>query len=171
MPQFDPSSFSSQLFWLALTFAALYLLLWRTVLPRISSVLEQRQEKIEDDLGRAEKLRAEAEEVLAAYRKALDDARAKAQADIKATAAAMAEAAGKRHQAFTAELAGRTKEAEASIAKAKDGAIAQLRSVAADSAVAATARLIGVQVSEAEVGKAIDQVGSQPAGQPREGGG
>ncbi|MGF1608104.1 MAG: F0F1 ATP synthase subunit B' [Kiloniellales bacterium] len=168
MPQFDPSSFPSQLFWLVLTFTALYLVLWRAVLPRISSVLEQRQEKIEDDLTRAEKLKAEAEEVLAAYNKALEDARAKAQADLKATAAAMAEAAAKRNEAFAAELAARTKEAEASIAKAKAEAVANLKSVAAESAAAATARLIGVEVSEAEVGQAIqgatDQVSGQTSG-------
>lgn len=177
MPQFDPSSFPSQLFWMALVFISLYLILWRAVLPRISSVLEQRQEKIEDDLSRAEKLKAEAESVLADYNKALEEARAKAQADLKAAADAMAGTAAQRNEAFTAELAARTKEAEARIAEAKSEALGNLKAVAAESAAAATARLIGVEVGEAEVGKAIDQAmalggeqvfvlgGEQPSGQ------
>ena len=34
MPQFDPTTFSTQIFWLVLTFLALYLILWKIVLPR-----------------------------------------------------------------------------------------------------------------------------------------
>ena len=108
MPQFDPSTFSTQIFWLVLTFLALYLVLWKVVLPRISSVLEQRQEKIEDDLGRAEKLKAEAEEVLADYKKSLDEARAGALADLKAAADEMAAVAAERQASFNAELAAKT---------------------------------------------------------------
>lgn len=156
MPQFDPSSFPSQLFWLVVTFVALYLVLWRAVLPRISSVLEQRQEKIEDDLGRAEKLKAEAEEVLADYNKSLEEARAEAVANLKAAADEMAAEAAKRNESFAAELAARTGEAEDRIAKARSDALGNLKSVAVDSAAAATARLIGVEVGETEVKQAVE---------------
>ena len=60
MPQLDSSTYVGQIFWLLLTFVPLYLILWKVALPRIASVLEQRQEKIEDDLVRAEKLKVEA---------------------------------------------------------------------------------------------------------------
>jgi len=157
MPQFDPSTFSTQIFWLVLTFLALYLILWKVVLPRISGVLEQRQEKIEDDLNRAEKLKSEAEEVLADYRRSLDDARATAQADLKAAADEMAAAAAERQASFNAELAAKTNEAEARIAKAQEEALGNLKSVAVEAASAATARLIGVELAESEVQAAVDQ--------------
>ena len=38
MPQFDPSTFGPQLFWLLVTFVTLYLLMSRLVLPRITDV-------------------------------------------------------------------------------------------------------------------------------------
>ena len=170
MPQFDPSTISSQLFWLAITFVALYLILWKAVLPRISAVLEARQDKIEDDLGRAEKLKVEAEEVLADYHKSLDEARTKAQADLKEATDAMAAEAAKRQEAFGQELAGRIGDAELRIAKAKQEALESLNSVAAESAAAAAARLIGLQISEAEAEKVVAEVRSQPGGGQSSGG-
>src|SRR3546814_6935599 len=50
MPQFDPSTYPTQLFWLLLTFVPLYLVVWRVALPRITDVRQSRQGKIEADL-------------------------------------------------------------------------------------------------------------------------
>ena len=63
MPQLNPEFFISQLFWLVLTFTFLFIFLWRISLPRISSVLEKRESKINDDLTIAKQLQAEAEEI------------------------------------------------------------------------------------------------------------
>ena len=50
MPQLNPEFFISQLFWLVVTFSFLLVFLWRISLPRIGSVLEKREKKIEDKL-------------------------------------------------------------------------------------------------------------------------
>ena len=63
MPQLNPEFFISQLFWLILTFTFLFIFLWRISLPRISSVLEKRETKINDDVAVAKQLQAEAEEI------------------------------------------------------------------------------------------------------------
>ena len=60
MPQFaQVDTFASQIFWLVVSFAILYILLSKVVIPRISTVLENRQQKIASDLKRAEEARAE----------------------------------------------------------------------------------------------------------------
>ena len=53
MPQFNPEFYSSQLFWLAVSFIALYLLLSRVALPRIGEVPQVDCEKavVERDGG------------------------------------------------------------------------------------------------------------------------
>ena len=61
MPQFNPEFFLSQVFWLVITFSFLLIFLWRVALPRISSVLEKRESKINDDIQTAKKLQTEAE--------------------------------------------------------------------------------------------------------------
>ena len=76
MPQFDISTFPTQLIWLAIAFVLLYVLMARVALPRIGQVLEERQEKIDDNLDSAEQLRAETEVDSEAYETALVQARA-----------------------------------------------------------------------------------------------
>jgi hypothetical protein len=80
MPQFDPTTFAPQLVWLGITFLALYLLMSKLIIPRVSGILAQREDRIDGNLQRAEALKEEAAQVLAAYQKAIADARAQAQA-------------------------------------------------------------------------------------------
>ena len=63
MPQLNPEFYMSQLFWLVLTFTFLFIFLWRISLPRISTVLEKRASKINDDIRSAKQHQAEAEEI------------------------------------------------------------------------------------------------------------
>ena len=63
MPQLDPEFFVSQLFWLVVTFSFLFLFLWRVSLPRIGSVLEKRENKINNDIATAKQLQIEAEKI------------------------------------------------------------------------------------------------------------
>lgn len=76
LPQFDPSSFTSQWFWLVVMFATMYFVFSRRSLPAISSVIENRREHVQNNLETAERLRAEAESVQNAYETGLDSARA-----------------------------------------------------------------------------------------------
>ena len=71
MPQLDPASFPSQLFWLTVCFGTMLLVLSAFVLPRITRTLTTRQGRIDGDLQAAENLRADAEAALAAYDAAL----------------------------------------------------------------------------------------------------
>ena len=63
MPQLNPEFYMSQLFWLVITFTFLFIFLWRISLPRISTVLEKRASKINDDIRSAKQHQAEAEEI------------------------------------------------------------------------------------------------------------
>ena len=60
LPQFNPEYFPTQLFWLTITFALLYFLLTRKALPRLLTVLEQRENRIVNDLNKAEELQRQA---------------------------------------------------------------------------------------------------------------
>jgi len=63
VPQLDPEFFVSQLFWLVVTFSFLLLFLWRVSLPRIGSVLEKRENKINNNIATAKQLQIEAEKI------------------------------------------------------------------------------------------------------------
>ncbi len=156
MPQFAPETFTPQLFWLLVTFAVLFVAMWRHALPRISGILEARQQRIDSDLERAAALKAEAERVAAEYEKALAEARDKAAAAVKAAGGEMAAEAAKRHESFGQELAARTAEAEQRIAAARDQALGNIKTVAEEAAGAATAKLIGVDLSAEQLRDAVE---------------
>ena len=63
MPQLNPEFFVSQLFWLAVFFTFLFVFLWRVSLPRIATVLEKRQNKIDENLSSAKELQEQALEI------------------------------------------------------------------------------------------------------------
>ena len=79
-PPFQKDTFASQLVWLVLIFGVLYLLMSRVELPRIGQIMASRQDRIEADLAEARRLKDESDAAIAAYEKALADARGRAQA-------------------------------------------------------------------------------------------
>ena len=66
-PPLNFEDFSPQIIWLALTFAVLYLLLSRLVLPRIGEVIDDRKDRIRRDLQAAERLKDETDAALKGY--------------------------------------------------------------------------------------------------------
>lgn len=147
MPQLDFSTYSSQLIWLVITFVILYVLMARLALPRIATALGNRQTRLEGDLTRAERVKTEAETVLAAYEKAMTDARVKAQTLTGQAAADVTAELAKREAAFAAELNTRTAEAEKRILATKDAALAETRAVAAELTQTVLRKVAGVELS------------------------
>lgn len=149
MPHFDATTFPSQLFWLAICFITLFVLMSKVALPRIGDVLEERQKRISDDLDMAERLKNETEAAIATYEKALADARAAAQAEIAKVMEANAAEAAERHRAMDEILAAKITDSEQRIHAARHEALAQVNVIAAEVAAAVLARVAGLEI-EAE---------------------
>jgi F-type H+-transporting ATPase subunit b len=158
MPQLDLSTFPSQIFWLAVFFIVLYLLMAKLAIPRIERVIDERRDRVENDLDKAGQMKSEAEAVITAYEKALADARHQAQLTMKETSDQLADIAAERQRQAGAVIAERTTVAEKRIAAAKSAALANLRSVAVEVARAAAAKLVGREIDEARDGTAVDTV-------------
>lgn len=158
MPQLDLSTYSSQIFWLIVTFAFLYMLLSRSVLPRIHTVLESRQNKITHDIDRAEQLRNEAEEARETYERALKESRSKAQALITESAALMEKSSNARHAELDGKLAAQLHDAEERITAAKTDALAKLAPVSKELTQQIVEKLTGQKLQAAEVGAVVDSL-------------
>ena len=75
MPQLEQiSTFAGQIFWLAVIFCGLLLVMLKVALPRIQGILQERRGRIDGDMAKAEAMRNEAVEVLQEY----EEARARA---------------------------------------------------------------------------------------------
>ena len=158
MPQFDPSSFSTQLFWLFVTFSVLLVVAWKTALPRITEVRNARRDRIDGDLEKAENLKSEAETVLAAYERVLAAATAEAQSIHRQIALKLAEERTHSQEELSRKLLQQTREAEARIAEEKARAVENIRDVTLDVVRSATERLVGAEVSDQEAETAIGSV-------------
>lgn len=79
LPQFNVTTFASQLFWLAIMFVVLYIYFAKSALPKLSSTIENRRETIKADLSQAEKISSDVEKTRDDYENAMskahDDAR------------------------------------------------------------------------------------------------
>jgi F-type H+-transporting ATPase subunit b len=155
LPQLNPADFAPQLAWLAVTFVLLYLVLSRVTLPRIGEVLEERRDRVQRDLDAAERFKADTDAALAAYEKALSDARQKASSMAKEVRDRLAaDTEGERTRvegALNAQLA----DAEQRIAATKAKALSSVDEIAAETASAVVGKLLGEDVSPAEVKKVI----------------
>ncbi|MEJ2119418.1 MAG: F0F1 ATP synthase subunit B' [Alphaproteobacteria bacterium] len=157
MPQLNPESFASQLFWLAVTFILFFLIAWRVALPKIGRVLEDRRERIDRDVSKAQEVRNEAEAVLAEYEKLSAEGRASAQVVLReANELAAAEAAAE-HEKLSHRLADDITKAERRIDEARKSALEGLGDVAAEIAQAAAAKLIDLDVSKSDADGAVSR--------------
>ena len=154
-PPFNPQTFASQLVWLAITFVVLYVMLSKVALPRVGRIIENRQNKIEGDIAEAGKLKTQSDEAIAAYEKALADARARAQAIANETRDKQAAATAATRKGIEDDLNGKLAEAEKSIAATKTAAMANVRGIAADATKAIVERLIGTAPADAAVDAAV----------------
>jgi len=163
MPQFWLSDFAPQIVWLAISFALLYLLMSRVALPRIADVLTARQERIANDLDKAQQFKAQAEKVMAEYEAALAEARSKAQATIAEAQAQLVAEAEKRNVQVSERLAAQAAEATRRIEATKAEVMAQVRGVAVDLVQDAARRLVGVEVPAEEAQRAVESAAREVA--------
>jgi F-type H+-transporting ATPase subunit b len=160
MPQLDFSTFSNQIFWLVVTLVVIYLILSRVALPRIAAVLAERQGTITNDLAAAEDLKAKAVEAENAYNKALADARAEAQRIAAETRAEIQADLDEAIAKADAEIAAKASESEKAIAEIKAGAIESVKLVATDTA----AELVSVLGGKADADAVAAAVAEQMKG-------
>ncbi len=132
MPQLDFSTFSNQIFWLVITMIVIYFVLSRIALPRIGSVLADRQGAITNDIAAAEDLKQKAVEAEAAYNQALIDARAEASRIVEDAKAGIKADLDKAIAVADAEIAAKSAEAEKAIGAIRASASESAAEVAKD---------------------------------------
>jgi F-type H+-transporting ATPase subunit b len=157
-PPFNSHTFPSQLIWLAIFFVLLYALMAKWALPQVARVIENRQKRIADDIAEAERLKAQSDAAVAAYEKALAEARARAQTIANETREKQQAAAEATRKTLEGELNVKLAAAEKSIAATKQAAMANVRTIAEGAAAAIIERLIGSAPGDKAVAEAVADV-------------
>ena len=163
LPQLDPTWFASQLFWLSLVFISLYIVFSKKVLPELSATIENRNERIQDDLAEAEKLKKDAEKVHMAYEETLEDSRnqaaalfSKIESDIKSnTDKALAE--------FRERSNNELQDSEKRISDATKEAMKDMDLIAAEVASEAAEKIVGIATDVDQAKSVIDSINKKAA--------
>ena len=154
-PPLDTSTFASQFFWLAITFALLYYLLSRVALPRIGEVIEERRDRIQRDLDEAARLKDETAKALASYEQAMSDARGKAQAIAGDARSRITAEVDKERGRVETQIASKIADTERRIVATKTAALERVNEIVTDTAGAIVNKLVGVEVSADDVRSAL----------------
>jgi F-type H+-transporting ATPase subunit b len=146
MPQLDFSTplTLSQVVWGAIIFAVLYIMLSKSGLPLVASVLEERATKIAKDLDEARTAKVTADAGMAEAEQATAKARAESQAAINAALEEAKNEAAAQAEVLNARLEKQLQDSEAQIAQARASAMSALRQVATETAATVVTRLTGV---------------------------
>ncbi|HCS22155.1 MAG TPA: hypothetical protein PLW48_04890 [Alphaproteobacteria bacterium] len=155
LPQLDPSTYPSQIFWLLVSFVLLYTLMSRVALPRVTEVLDMRQTQRDNNLNRAEHLQEDAAKI----RQTLDASMAAAQAEAQATLSAREQENAKKMNAenarFMEHARNRITSAEQNISKAKEEALLSLADISAEVAADIVQKVSGSAANKNDAKKVV----------------
>ena len=157
MPQLNQLSdvVLSQLFWLALVLGFIYFVIARGMVPKIQATVDQRDQRIANDLAAADKAKADADATEEAYRAKMDESRAEA---LKLTGAAKqegAQATEKKLAKADKSIQDKAAKAQAKIRESREAALANIENVAAELTQDITTKVAGLSVSKDEAAKAV----------------
>ncbi|KQW31516.1 ATP F0F1 synthase subunit B' [Rhizobium sp. Root274] len=162
-PPFDTTTFASQLLWLVITFGLFYMLMQKVIVPRVGSILENRHDRIAQDLDEAARLKSEADAAIETYERELSAAKAKA-GQIASVARDEAKAKADAERAkVEADLNAKIAAAETRIAEIKAKAFAEVDTIAIDTVGSIVEELIGSKATAADIKAAVSGVAKQGA--------
>ena len=145
-------------FWVGVALILFFVILVYLKVPAmITGALDERASKISSELDEARKLREDAQALLSQYERKRKDAEKEAE-DIVALARREAELfATESRQKMATQMERRTRLAEQKIDQAEAQALKEVRSTAADIAVAAAGSLIAKQVKGSKAALLVDE--------------
>ena len=156
MPQLNPEFFISQLFWLAVFFTFLFVFLWRVSLPRIATVLEKRQNKIDENLSSAKELQEQAMEIEKKINDQINKAKLETDEKIKETINALQENVSSQLSSLDKDLEKKVSDAEKEILKSKDDQMKNINNEIVNITKLTVGKITDIELSDNELNKVIE---------------
>ena len=129
MPQLDFSTFLPQIFWLFISLSFLYIVLSRYALPRVSDVIEERNDIIAQDIDSAKEYSAESEKASEELSLKLSEAKISSQNLINKSLQKIKEDNEIKKSSLIKEINNEISEAESEIIEKKETALNEISSI------------------------------------------
>ena len=157
MPQFESHFFSSLIFWEIVSFAILFVVLYKYAFPGILSILEEREKKIKDSLDQAERHRSEAEHRLKEYEAKLAAAAKEAETILAAAKERAQRLMEENEQRMTAEAERIKGDATREIDQERRRAIQDIRAQTTELALQVAEKVVQRSLTEADNRRFADE--------------
>ena len=155
MPQLDPTFWASQIFWLILIFSSLYLILSRMLIPKIKESIDDRENKIKDDLDEAQKLKLIAEEKLKEYEITIENSKKEVQKIIFESKNKLNSEIQNKKREIEKEIELEVKSAEREIEDLKKESLASIVAISEEMASKVIEMVSGEQLNQSSVKAAV----------------
>ena len=164
MPQLDPKYWASQAFWLILVFTILYISIAKFYLPKIKNNLDNRENKIKDDLDDANRFKELSESKLKEYEKILEDAKKeviKINMDSKNLLDKNIQA---KKDAFEKEIDKDIAKAQKEISDLKKNSISDIQNISENIASTIIEKISGDKLNESSIKAAVEDLSKKNLG-------
>jgi len=158
MPQLNTEFWIAQIFWLVFIFSALYLIIWKIFLPRVTYSIENRKSKVMNDLNEAQKLKESAEKKLKEYNKIIEDSKNEAKKIIEESNRALDLDIEKKKQKFNNEIEKEITGVEKEIKALKKSSISSINKIATEISGEVIKQIIDSEVNKSSVAAIVEDV-------------
>jgi F-type H+-transporting ATPase subunit b len=158
LPQFDPTWFTSQLFWLAICFGLVLLVFGRSTLPKIAGILEARRETVTSTTSAAEHLSAEVRHIQEMYGERLKHASEEAAHEVTAAEKVAKDKMAASLQEFRSRFDLEVSVTESRLEQAKAQATQNMNIHVAGLAAQAAEKLAGVPANQSDAESVVQSL-------------
>ena len=164
MPQLDSKYWFSQSFWLILIFLLLYLSISKFFIPKIKDNLEDRENKIKDNLDEAKKLSELAEKKNLDYEYEISNAKKEVAKIISESKKQLDKSISQKKEQFQKELEIEIKNAEKEILDLKKGSSESINLIAAEISANIIEDITGDKLNVSSVKASVAEVSKNKIG-------
>ena len=158
MPQLDPEFWISQIFWLTITFGILYLVLSKFILPKISSNLELRKSKIQENIEAAEKQRENSEIKLKEYDEIILKSKIEAKNIFKNAREKIITDINSKKEILDKQIDDEISNAEQEIEALSKVAAVKINKIAIETSSDLLKKLIGTEINNSSISAIVDDL-------------
>ena len=158
MPQLDPKYWASQAFWLILVFVILYISLSKFYLPKIKSNLDNRENKIKEDLENANKFKEQSEAKLKEYGLILDKAKKEVNKIHFDSRTALDKDIELKKEVIEKEIEKEILKAQKEISELKKNSISSIQNISENITANIIENISGDKLNESSVKSAVEEI-------------
>ena len=158
MPQLDPKYWASQAFWLILVFVILYISLSKFYLPKIKSNLDNRENKIKEDLENANKFKEQSEAKLKEYGLILDKAKKEVNKIHFDSKTALDKDIQSKKEVIEKEIEKEILKAQKEISELKKNSISSIQNISENITANIIENISGDKLNESSIKSAVEEI-------------